>query len=77
MDWLDLFAVKGLSRVFSNTAVQKHQFFGAQLFFIVQLSHPYMTTGKTIVFIDYAKAFDCVDHNKLWKILKGMEYQIT
>ena len=24
-------------------------------------------------FIDYAKAFDCVDHNKLWKILKEME----
>ena len=23
-------------------------------------------------FIDYAKAFDCVDHNKLWKILKKM-----
>ena len=23
-------------------------------------------------FIDYSKAFDCVDHNKLWKILKGM-----
>ena len=23
-------------------------------------------------FIDYAKAFDCVDHNKLWKILKDM-----
>ena len=23
-------------------------------------------------FIDYAKAFDCVDHNKLWKILKQM-----
>ena len=23
-------------------------------------------------FIDYAKAFDCVDHNKLWKILKEM-----
>ena len=23
-------------------------------------------------FIDYAKAFDCVDHNKLWKILQGM-----
>ena len=27
-------------------------------------------------FIDYAKAFDCVDHNKLWKIL-GWEYQTT
>ena len=24
-------------------------------------------------FIDYAKAFDCVDHNKLWKILKELE----
>ena len=24
-------------------------------------------------FIDYAKAFDCVDNNKLWKILKEME----
>ena len=48
MDWLDLLQSKGLSRVFSNTTVQKHQFFGAQLFFIAQLSHPYMTTGKTI-----------------------------
>ena len=28
-------------------------------------------------FIDYAKAFDCVDHNKLWEILKEMEYQTT
>ena len=25
-----------------------------------------------VCFIDYAKAFDCVDHNKLWKILKEM-----
>ena len=24
-------------------------------------------------FIDYAKAFDCVDHNKIWKILQQME----
>ena len=28
-------------------------------------------------FIEYTKAFDCVDHNKLWKILKKWEYQIT
>ena len=28
-------------------------------------------------FIDYAKAFDCVDHDKLWKILKEMESQPT
>ena len=31
MDWLDLLKSKGLSRVFSNTTVQKHQFFCAQL----------------------------------------------
>ena len=28
-------------------------------------------------FIDYAKAFDCVDLNKLWKIWKRWEYQTT
>ena len=28
-------------------------------------------------FIDYAKAFDCVDDNKLWKILQEMEHQTT
>jgi len=27
---------------------------------------------KAICFIDWAKAFDCVDHNKLWEILKEM-----
>ena len=47
MDWLDLLQFKGLSRVFSNTTVQKHQF-GAQLLFIVRLLHSYMTTRKTI-----------------------------
>ena len=31
MDWLDFLQSKGLSRVFSNTIVQKHQFFSAQL----------------------------------------------
>ena len=28
-------------------------------------------------FIDFAKTFDCMDHNKLWKILKVNEYQTT
>ena len=31
MDWLDLLGVQGISRVFSNTRVQKHQFLGVQL----------------------------------------------
>ena len=45
--WISLQS-KGLSRVFSNTAVQKHQFFGTQPSSQSQLSYPYMTTGKTI-----------------------------
>ena len=45
--WISLQS-KGLSRVFSNTIVQKHQFFLCSAFFRVQISHPYMTTGKTI-----------------------------
>ena len=39
---------KGFLKVFSSTIVQKHQFFGAQQKNWVQLSHPYMTTGKNI-----------------------------
>ena len=45
--WISLQS-KGLSRVFSNTTVQKHLFFGTQLSFTVQLSYPNITTGKTI-----------------------------
>ena len=30
------------------------------------------SSRENFCFIDYAKAFDCVDHNKLWKILKEM-----
>ena len=45
--WISLQS-KGLSRVFSNTKVQKHQFFGAQLSSQSNSSHPYITTGKTI-----------------------------
>ena len=39
---------KGLTRIFSNTMVQKLPILQCSAFFIVQLSHPYMTTGKTI-----------------------------
>ena len=49
IDWLDLMQYKGLSRFFSNTTGQKHQFIGAQLsLWTKNLSQPYMTTGKTI-----------------------------
>ena len=42
--WIFL-QLRGLSKVFSNTTVQKHQFFSTQPLFIVKLSHSYMTTG--------------------------------
>ena len=45
--WISLQS-KGLSRVFSTTTVQKALILRCSAFFIVQLSHPYMTTGKTI-----------------------------
>ena len=47
MHWLDLLAVQQLSRVFSNTTVQKHQFFSTQLS-SQSNSHMHVTTGKTI-----------------------------
>ena len=43
------FLSKGLSRVFSNTTVQKRQFFGTQPFLLASChTHPYLTTEKTI-----------------------------
>ena len=48
MDWLVLLAVQGLSRVFSNTTVQKRIQSSALSVLYGQLAHPYITTGKTI-----------------------------
>jgi len=39
---------KGLSRGFYSVTIQKHQYFNCSAFFMVQFSHPYMTTGKTM-----------------------------
>ena len=54
MDWLDLLAVQGTL----NSLIQHHSSKASILwhsaFFIVQLSHPYMTTGKTIAFTRWA-----------------------
>ena len=48
MDWLDLFAVQGtLKSLFQHHSL-KASVLRCSAFFIVQLSHPYMTTGKTI-----------------------------
>ena len=45
--WISLQS-KGLSKVFSNTTSSKVSILRRSAFFIVQIAHPYMTTGKTI-----------------------------
>ena len=48
MDWLDLFAVQGTLKSLLQHHSSKASILQHSAFFIVQLSHPYMTTGKTI-----------------------------
>ena len=48
MDWLDLLAVQGTLKSLLQHHSSKASIFGPSVFFTVQLSHPYMTTGKTI-----------------------------
>ena len=48
MDWLDLLAVQGTLRGLLQHHSAKASILWRSAFFIVQLSHPYMTTGKTI-----------------------------
>ena len=49
MDWLDLLAVQGTLKSLLQHYSSKTSIFRGSAFFTVQLSHPYMTTGKTIV----------------------------
>ena len=48
MDWLDLLAVQGTLKSLLQHHSSKASLLQRSAFFIVQLSHPYMTTGKTI-----------------------------
>ena len=48
MDWLDLLAAKGTLKSLLQHHISKASILWLSAFFIVQLSHPYMTTGKTI-----------------------------
>ena len=44
----------------------------ANIRWIMGKAKEFQKKNTYVCFIDYAKAFDCVDHNKLWKILKEM-----
>ena len=48
MDWLDLLAVQGILKSLLQHHSSKLSVFWHSTFFMVRLSHPYMTTGKTI-----------------------------
>ena len=52
MDWLDLLAVQGTLKSLLQHHHSKPSILLCSAFFIVQLSHPYTTTAKTIAFID-------------------------
>ena len=59
----------GSQRVRHDWAINTHRDQIANIHWIIEKAREFQ---KNICFIDYAKSFNCVDHNKLWKILKGM-----
>ena len=54
MDWLNLLAVQGILNSLLQHYSSKASIFQHSTFFIVQLSHPYMTTGKTISSVQFS-----------------------
>ena len=67
MDWLDLLAVQGTLRSLLQHHSSKASILRRSDFFIVQLSHPYMTTGKTIALTGSSVQFSLsVVSNRLW-----------
>ena len=56
MDWLDLFAVQGTLKSLLQHHTSKASILRCSAFFTVQLSHPYMITGKTIALTRWTSA---------------------
>ena len=54
MDWLDLLAVQGILKSLLQNHSSKASIISRSAFFIVQLSYPYLTTGKAIVLTRWA-----------------------
>ena len=59
MDWLDLLAVQGTLKSLLQHHSSKASILLCSAFFIIQLTHPYMTTGKTIALTRLAKQCLC------------------
>ena len=83
-DWLDLLAVQGTLKSLLQHHSTKASIFWHSAFFIVQLSHPYMTTGKTIALTRWtcvgkvmSLLFDMLSRLVLWGSLVGCVYGVT
>ena len=70
MDWLDLLPVQGTLKSLLQHHSSKVSIFQCSAFFIVQLSHPYMTTGKTIALT--RRTFVCKVMSLLFIILSRL-----
>ena len=70
MDWLDLLAVQGTLKSLLQYRSSKASILSCSAFFIVQLSHPYMTTGKTIALT--RRTFVSKGMSLLFNMLSGL-----
>ena len=70
VDWLDLLAVQGTLKSLLQHHSLKASIFQCSVFFIVQLSHPYMTTGKTIALT--RQTFVCKVRSLLFNMLSRL-----
>ena len=83
MDWLDLLAVQGTLKGLLQHHSSKASILRHSAFFMVQLSHPYMTTGKTIALtkrtfaITCARDSVCSSSSRSWgpsRVLESLDY---
>ena len=65
MDWLDLLAVQGILKSLLQHHSSKASILQHSAFFTVQVSHPYMTTGKTIALISWRNNVSAFDQPRL------------
>ena len=70
MDWLDLLAVQGTHKSLLQHHSSKASILRCSAFFTIQLSHPYMTTGKTIISEMQIKP---TSHWSEWPSLKNLQ----
>ena len=79
MDWVDLLAVPGTGTGTLKSLLQHHSSKASILqcsaFFIVQLSHLYMTTGKTIALTRQTFVGKVMDHRREWETLRAVSQE--